>query len=47
MSTMINLGIGFQEPLTRPGIKLDEKVSNYSSACERSRGIYTFQLAGK
>ena len=47
MSTMVNLGIGFQEPLTCPGIKLDEKVSNYSSASERSRGIYTFQLAGK
>ena len=28
MSTMVNLGIGFQEPLTRPGVKLDEKMSN-------------------
>ena len=47
MSTMVNLGIGFQEPLTRLGIKLDEKVSNYSSDSERSRGIYKFKLAGK
>ena len=39
MSTMVNLGIGFQEPLTRPGVKLDEKMSNYSSDSERSRGI--------
>ena len=46
MSTMVNLGIG-QEPLTRPGVKLDEKMSNYSSDSERSRGIYKFQLAGK
>ena len=46
MSTMVNLGIGFQEPLTRPGVKLDEKMSNYSSDSERSRGIYKFQLAG-
>ena len=37
MSTMVNLGIGFQEPLTRPGVKLDEKMSNYSSDSERSR----------
>ena len=27
MRTMVNLGIGFQEPLTRPGFKLDEKMS--------------------
>ena len=47
MSTMVNLGIGFQEPWTRPGVKLDEKMSNYSSDSERSRGIYKFQLAGK
>ena len=48
MSTMVNLGIGFQEPLTHgPGVKLDEKMSNYSSDSERSRGIYKFQLAGK
>ena len=45
--SMVNLGIGFQEPLTRPGVKLDEKMSNYSSDSERSRGIYKFQLAGK
>ena len=47
MNTMVNLGIGFQEPLTRPGVKLDEKLSSYSSDSERSRGIYKFQLAGK
>ena len=47
MSTMVNLGIGFQEPLTRPGVRLDEKMSNYSSDSERSRWIYKFQLAGK
>ena len=27
MSTMVNLGIGFQEPLTHPGVKLDDKMS--------------------
>ena len=27
MSMMANLGIGFQEPLTRPDVKLDEKMS--------------------
>ena len=27
MSTMVNLGTGLQEPLTRPGVKLDEKMS--------------------
>ena len=37
MSTMVNLGIGFQEPLTRPGVKLDEKMGSYSSDSERSR----------
>ena len=47
MSTMVNLGIGFQEPLTRPVVKLDEKMSTYSSDFGRSRGIYKFQLAGK
>ena len=47
MSTMVNLGIGFQEPLTRPGVKLDEKMSTYASDFGRSRGIYKFQLAGK
>ena len=47
MSTMVNLGIGFQEPLTRPGVKLDKKMSNYSSDSERSWGIYKFQLAEK
>ena len=44
MSTMVNLGIGFQEPLTRPGVKLDEKMSNYSSDSERSRGYANFSL---
>ena len=34
MNMMVNLGIGFQEPLTRPGVKLDEKMSNYSSDSE-------------
>ena len=47
MSTMVNLGIEFQEPLTRPGVKLDEIMSNYSSDSEGSRGIYKFKLAGK
>ena len=47
MSTMVNLGTGFQEPLTRLGVKLDKKMSNYSSDSERSRGVYKFQLAGK
>ena len=47
MSTMVNLGIGFQEPLTRPGVKLEEKMSTYASDFGRSRGIYKFQLAGK
>ena len=30
MGTMVNLAIGFQfiEPLTRPGVKLDEKMSS-------------------
>ena len=45
MSTMVNLGIEFQEPLTRPGVKLDEKMSNYSSDFGRSRGIYKLQRA--
>ena len=34
MSTMVNLGIGsvsIQEPLTRPGVKRDKKVSICSS----------------
>ena len=47
MSTMVNLGIGFQEPLTRSGVKLDEKMSTYSADFGRSGGIYKFQLAGK
>ena len=47
MSMMVNLGIEFQDPLTRPVVKLDEKMNNYSSDSRRSRGIYKFQLAGK
>ena len=31
MSMMIKSGIGFQEPLIRPGFKLDEKMSICSS----------------
>ena len=27
MSTMANLGIGFKEPLTPPGVKRDEKIT--------------------
>ena len=44
ISTMVNLGIGFQEPLTRPGVKLDEKMNNYSSDSERSRGYTNSSL---
>ena len=50
MSMMVNLGIGFQEPLTRPGInKLDksQKSKICSSDSTRSQGISKFQLAGK
>ena len=39
-STMVNLGIVFQEPLTRPGIKLDEKMSICSSN-PQDRRAYT------
>ena len=39
MSTMVNLRIGFQEPLTRLGVKLDEKMSICSSTQEH--GGYT------
>ena len=40
MSTMVNLGIGFQfKPLTRPGIKLDEKMNICSSTPQH--GGYT------
>ena len=31
MTTMANLGIGFKEPLTPPGVKRDEKMSICSS----------------
>ena len=37
---MIHSGIGFQEPLTRPGVKLDEKMSIYSST-PQDHGGYT------
>ena len=49
MSTIVNLGIGFQEPLTCPGIKLDksQKSKICSSDSTRSEGISKFQLAGK
>ena len=36
-STMVNLGIVFQEPLTRPDIKLDEKMSICSSTPQDHR----------
>ena len=39
MSTMVNLGIGFKEPLTHPGIK---RHLLFDSATRR---IYKFQLA--
>ena len=39
MNTMVNLWIGFQEPLTRLGVKLDEKMSICSSTQEH--GGYT------
>ena len=41
MSTMVNLGIGLQEPLTRPGVKVvnvDEKMSICSSTPQDHRG---------
>jgi len=47
MSTMVNLGIGFQEPVTCPGVKLDKKMSICSSDSTRSQGVSKFQLAGK
>ena len=31
MSTILKLGIGFQRPLTRQGVKLNEKISICSS----------------
>ena len=37
---MVNSGIGFQEPLTRPGVKLDEKMSICSST-PQDHGMYT------
>ena len=39
MSMMVILGIGFQKPLTRPGVKLDEKMSICSSTPQH--GGYT------
>ena len=38
MSTMVILGIGFQEPLTRPSVKLDEKMSICSSTSQDQGG---------
>ena len=46
MSTMVNLADWISRAFASPGVKLDEKMSNYSSDSERSRGIYKFQLAG-
>ena len=40
MNTMVNLGIGFQEPLTRSSVKRDEKMS----ICSSTRGICKFQI---
>ena len=37
---MVHSGIGFQEPLTRPGVKLDEKMSIYLST-PQDHGGYT------
>ena len=39
MSTMVNLGIGFKEPLTRPGIKKHLLFDSVTGM------IYKFQLA--
>ena len=39
MITIVNLGIEFQEPLTRSGVKLDEKMSICSSTPQH--GGYT------
>ena len=44
MSTMVNLGIGFQEPLTRSGVKLDEKMSICSSTPQHERGYTNSSL---
>ena len=44
MSTMVNLGIGFQEPLTRSGVKLDEKMSICSSTSQHGRGYTNSSL---
>ena len=38
MSTMVNLGIGFQQPLTRSCVKLDEKMSICSATPQHGRG---------
>ena len=35
MITMANFGIGFKQPLTRPGVKLDEKISICSPESEK------------
>ena len=48
MSTMVNLGIGFsiQEPLTRPGVKPDEKMSICSSTPQHGGYTYSSLLEG-
>ena len=46
MSTMVNFGIGFQESWTRPGVKLDEKMS-YLIFDSVTREKYKFQIAGR
>ena len=43
-STMVNLGIVFQEPLTCPGIKLDEKMSICSSTPQDHRAYTTIPI---
>ena len=40
VNTMAHSGIEFQEPLTRPGVKLDEKMSICSST-PQDHGGYT------
>ena len=44
MSTMVNLGIGFQEPLTRSGLKLAQKMSICSSTPQHGRGYTNSSL---
>ena len=44
MSTMANLGIGFQVPLTRPDFKLHENMSICSSTPQDHGGYTNFSL---